>query len=340
MVVLATFAATPGCAQTRVAAAPADNTAPATAPAPRIQFVESEFDAGTVTAGTIVRHAFPYINTGTAPLAITDAASSCECTTIQRSPSRVDAGQTGTIVIQFDSSGFNGDIAEAVAVASNDPNHPRTILTLKARVSGPIDLSPAAVLFTRVAGALAPETKRIHITNRTTKPLRLSSPEAGDRAFTAELKTLRPGKEFELSVTAVPPFGSGTFRGSITMKTNLPEVPAIRVPAVVVVQPPVTVAPAAIRWRDGPSTSAREVRVLVRNNSAMSGFAISEATVTLPGVVAVVKEIEAGRRFSVVLTFPVGFEWPHEDHAALKIKTTNPLMPVITVPIGRDPRRT
>ena len=47
---------------------------------PIMTFEETEFDFGTIEGGTNVEHVFKFTNTGTAPLVIVDAKSSCGCT--------------------------------------------------------------------------------------------------------------------------------------------------------------------------------------------------------------------------------------------------------------------
>lgn len=237
LVVVAVCAAARGWAQTqnptaRAVGATADKTS-----APTIEFAKPVFDAGSLTAGAVVRHEYGFTNLGTAPLMVTAVEPSCGCTTIEKWTTRVEAGQTGTVPIYFDSTGLNGEISRWIVVVSNDPVQPKAMLTLKAMVRDPIERSPGSAIFTPAAGALASETKLIRIINRTAEPLDLSAPTVGNRAFAAELKTIVPGREFELRVTTVPPFVPGTVRAAITINTNLSQVPVLTVEAVVVVQP-------------------------------------------------------------------------------------------------------
>lgn len=312
-------------------------TAIAKTPAPKIQFAETEFAMGNIIAGTVVRHDFTLTNTGTAPLVIMDVNPSCGCTTIEHWPTRLEPGQTGAIQVRFDSTDFHGEVAKWIGVTSNDPAQPQAVLTLTATISNPIELTPANAIFTPIAGSLARESKTIRITNHTGKPLLLSAPESASRAFVAELKTVLPENEFELDVTTVPPFAAGTTRGIISIKTNSSQMPTLALTALAVVQQPVTVSPAEIRLRDTPLPSNLETRVTLRNYSGMAGFAVSEPTVNVPGATAVVKEVEAGRVFSVLLTFPAGFALPPGEKAEVKIKTTHPEFPLVTVPIRQNP---
>ena len=338
MLAFAMLAARGSVAQADHPVASAEGTNAAKKSAPKIEFVESALDVGQITAGTVVNHDYVFTNTGTVPLVITGVEPSCGCTSIGTWSASVEPGQTGTIPIQFDSTGFKGEINKWIIVASNDPDQPNAMLTLKGMIWDPIEVSPAHAIFTPVAGTLVSETKILRITNHTAEPVILSAPESTDHAFAVELKTVRPEKEFELRVTTVPPFGKGTLRDTIAIKTNSSRVPTLAITALVVVQQPVTVLPTDIRLRETPLASKLEERVTIRNNSAMTGLGISEPVVNRPDVSAVVKEVEPGRVFSVLVTFPAGFQLPAGEQAELKIKTTHPLFPVITVPIHQNPR--
>jgi len=223
---------------TQTPASPAAATVDAKTAAPQIQFLEPVFDAGTLTAGAVVRHEYAFTNTGGAPLQVTRVEPSCGCTTIETWTARLAPGQTGTIPIYFDSADLSGDISRWIVVASTDPDRPEVALTVKAIVRAPIDVSPAQAIFTPGAGTRTSETKIIRITNRTAEPLILAAPQSSNRAFAVELKTVVPGQEFELHVTAVPPFASHSRRGTITIKTNSSQRPRITVDAVAIIRPP------------------------------------------------------------------------------------------------------
>ncbi len=305
--------------------------------APKIQFAAPVFDFGTVGAGTVVRHNYFFTNKGAAPLVVTEVHPTCDCTTVGEWSASLQPGQTGLIPIQFDSTGYVGAVSKQIMVACNDPATPEVILTLKGMVSNPIEVSPPNAVFTPVAGTTTSETKVIRITNHAKEPLHLSPPECTNKAFAVALQSVRPEQEFELHVTTVPPFDPGTVVGLVTIKTNSPQVPLLAVTALAVVQKEVAVRPTEIWLRGGPLPSSFQARVTIRNNVGIAGFAVSDPIVNLPGVTAVVKEVQPGRVFDILLTFPAGLELPPGSRAELTVRTTHPHFPVITVPIRQNP---
>lgn len=304
--------------------------------AAKIQFVVPTLNFGRIAAGTVLDHSYVFKNGGDGPLTITSVFPTCGCTTVGDFSAELEPGQTGTIPIRFDSTGFDGEITKEVVIASNDPDQPEVTLLIEGTVYSSVTVSPNDAVFASFADATASETKIVRITNNTEKPLALAAPESNNPAFVAELKTVLPGKEFELHVTAVPPFGAAGLRGQIALKTNSPERPVITVTTLVVVQKLVTVVPSGI-WVPTPPTT--QSRVTIRNNSGATGFALSDPVVNLPGVTAVVNEVEPGRVFSVVLTFPSEFALPVGTQGELRVQTNHPRFPTVTVPIRPAPRR-
>src|ERR1017187_6139405 len=61
------------------------------------------------------------------------------------------------------------------------------------------------------------------------EPITLSAPESNNRAFTAQLATKQPGKEFQLTISAAPPFEPGKTQAQITLKTSSTNMPLITI---------------------------------------------------------------------------------------------------------------
>jgi hypothetical protein len=113
----------------------------------RAKFSETSFDFGTVAQGTIVSHVFNFKNVGNADLQIQRLVSGCGCTAASSSMQPIAPGQSGTIKIDFDTSGFAGAKSKFVQVYSNDFDSPDIRLTLTGTVESDVDCSPASILF-------------------------------------------------------------------------------------------------------------------------------------------------------------------------------------------------
>jgi hypothetical protein len=85
----------------------------------KISFKEYEHNFGRVTAGEKVACIFTFQNTGTAPLVISSATTSCDCTVSKYDKKPVLPGKSGIIEAVFDSSGRNGKQTKIVTIQSN-----------------------------------------------------------------------------------------------------------------------------------------------------------------------------------------------------------------------------
>jgi len=85
----------------------------------KIIFKEYEHNFGKVVEGEKVVCTFTFENTGTGPLVIASATTSCGCTVTKYNNKPVLPGESGIIEVAFDSSGRNGIQTKTVTVRSN-----------------------------------------------------------------------------------------------------------------------------------------------------------------------------------------------------------------------------
>jgi hypothetical protein len=85
----------------------------------KISFKEYEHSFGRVTAGEKVACIFTFENSGTAPLVISSATTSCGCTVSKYDKKPVLPGKSSTIEVVFDTSGRNGTQTKTVTIQSN-----------------------------------------------------------------------------------------------------------------------------------------------------------------------------------------------------------------------------
>src|SRR5437016_411254 len=237
------------------------------APAPRIQFETTSFDFGKVQPTDHPQHDFIFTNIGTAILEIKEVKPGCGCTTAGAWDHEVAPGKTGKIPLQFNPANFSGRVYKSAAVTCNDPVLGAYNLQFQANVWRPVDMQPQYAYFLPVEGEETNETKVIHILNNQEEALTLETPQATTAAFKMELKTLRPGKEFELRVTYAGSSSNGVVHDSITVKTSATNNPTLSLTAMVMPQPAVIAVPQPIQLPPGPFSPEYRYPVTVRNNS-------------------------------------------------------------------------
>src|SRR5882724_11399140 len=190
------------------------------APAPtgaKIQFETPTYDFGRAKSGEAVKHTFIFTNTGCETLEINNVRPGCGCTTAGEWTKKVEPGKTGEIPIQVNTANFNGPIMKNVSVDSNDKTQPTSVLYLKGTVWKPVDINPQFAMIN-----VPPDTQVgstvVRIINNMDEPLTLSNPEVNNPGFSATLKTNSPGKEFEMTISIVPPIRTGYSQAQVTIK--------------------------------------------------------------------------------------------------------------------------
>lgn len=89
---------------------------------PVITFTETSFDFGDLVQGDTVSHVFKFTNTGTQPLVLSEVLTTCGCTAPAWSRTPILPGQSGDILIRYNSTGKMGIQNKVVTVISNATN--------------------------------------------------------------------------------------------------------------------------------------------------------------------------------------------------------------------------
>lgn len=301
---------------------------------PGIRFAQPVYDFGRVQAGEIVKHTFVFTNAGNRVLEVKSVTPSCGCTTPGNWDRRVEPGQTGNIPVQVATAGFNGPLSKSVTVMCNDSLHSTVVLYLRGAVWRPVDITPSYATFTTIAGASTNTTKTLRIVSNLDESLVLSPPECTNTAFQTEIKTVQPGKLFDLCITFVPPAKDGYIQCPVKIKTSSPKHPVISIDAVAFVQKQVVTSPPQINLQAGPLINMTEYKVAIRGLGGLP-LALSEPTVDEPGVELEIQEMQPGRWYNLAAKFPAGFQVPAGKRLEVRVKTNNPQYPVVVLPVNQ-----
>ncbi len=314
------------------AANPAAEIAPPRNGGPRLDVAAPAHDFGRIPQGQVAHHGFKITNTGDALLEITEVKPACGCTTAGDWPHRLPPGETGTISIQMETAQFTGPIAKTITVTSNDPTHPQTVLEIKAAVWTPIQISQPVVIFPALTEPTQVLTRSVTIRNQVEGVLRLSELQSDQPAFQPALKEIVPGREFELTVTTVPPLANGTTTAHITLKTSNPKMPALTVQAVATLLPPVQVAPTEIMLPTAKLLTLEKRYVVLLNHRGFD-LQLSEVKTNAAGVEITTSITQDKKQFTVLLTFPAGFQADAPGKRSVTGQTNHPELPTFEVPI-------
>jgi hypothetical protein len=325
---------------------------------PKITFSDTTFDFEKIRAGEIVNHTFIFTNIGDQVLEIKDVRPSCGCTTAGAWEHEVQPGKSGGIPVRFNSTEYTGPVHKTIIIVCNDPSETNLILHLRGTIWRPIEVTPENATFLASSDGRTNEIRVVRILNNLEQPLTLAEPVCTNNAFQATLKTVRPGKEFELAISLIPQSKPVSLWAPVTLKTSSTNVPQLTVMVRALVQAPITAMPSAIILPGHPLTDRLEFSVTVRNNGAdplilsepsvaaglspsadsgrPGGTDVGSATGPLKPVAdtqARVQEVQPGRMFILAATFPSGFHVDPGQSVALRVKTNHPQIPVLNVPV-------
>jgi hypothetical protein len=310
----------------------ATNLVSGPAAGPRIQFAEPTYDFGEIQAGELVKHDFVFTNLGTETLRIDQVRTSCGCTAAGQWDRELAPGATGKIPIQFTSASFRGQVLKTVTVISNDPRQTNTPLQLKGKVWVPVEVNPSSVMFQYDGESSVVESRTVRIVSNVKEPLVLSELSCTNPAFKAELKEEQPGKEFTLQISTVPPVGTGMITAPVTLKTSSTNLPQIRVLAYAIERLPIMISPSQIMLPAGPLTLTNRPVVTIRSSST-NALVLSDVTIGLTNVEVQVREVQPGRLYNLIATFPPGFQLPAGQRPELSVKSNHPKFPLIRIPV-------
>jgi hypothetical protein len=315
---------------------------------PRIQFNTENYNAGTNLVGEPINYTFLITNTGDETLVISSVHPGCGCTTVGPTTSgggtlpgdawthEIAPGRTGVIPIQVNTSTLRGQINKTVTVTSNDKTRPSVALQITGNVWQPIEVEPDRVYFNLKANDTNAQNQVVKIVNRTDVPLLLSNPRSTTNLFSAVLKTNDPGKEYELTISGVPPphltpfLSTVTIAGDISLTSSATNRNPLAISVVESITPEIFVFPTSIQLPVAPLIQPRTETVSFRDT--ITNIVLSDPSVDLPGVKVALLMVQTNRYYTLSVAFPQGFQVQPGQHVT--VKTDNPQFPTISVPIS------
>lgn len=216
--------------------------------APSILFDTKTFQGGTIIEGKsgIINAVFNVKNTGDSVLTFTSVRPSCPCVVVKYD-SLILPGATAQIEAVLNTKGFHsGPVTKGVVITSNAKNEPIVRLTIKAVFEARIDVLQKYLVFndsrsgrdTLSLATKKSDFKIIGVEFYSSESDQASSNSAWQPilpvaiAFNALLKdsTCADGRKF-FRYELVPASFKKSQGGYVTIKTNHPEKPEIKLPA-------------------------------------------------------------------------------------------------------------
>lgn len=293
---------------------------------------------GEVWTNQSLEHAFSITNTGDETLKILQVKPSCGCTVAGSYPREIKPGDTGKFPFKLNSNKLRGKFSKTISVKTNDPKAGQMRLSLTGTVKHFIEVTPSMAQFGRV-DADTVRTKTVKLQNNTDKimKLTLSSQTPESETFKAELVEVVPGKQYDLNITAQPPFKPKLNRHLIKIDSNLAEHKSVDIICMANYPPRIELQPDTIVVQPVSRDVVRKVRF--RNNGAKLVNLVS-AKADDDSLKVETKPIEDGKQYELTITIPANYEPPSGSNPVVLVKTDDEEHPELSLPIRAVKKRT
>ena len=223
-------------------------------------------------------------------------------------------------------SKLSGEFTRKITVETNDPSHPKEILTCKGQILEPITMKPKRFSFIQASRTAPGQKKTIVITPGDAGPLNLKLTPLDSQFFEAELREIEAGKRYELEVTLKTPLPDKTVRTTLKLETGLAQAPHITIPTSAIPRPHVVASP---RRFNVPAKRKPDWRQAVRLEwDDDAPHKILGATSSDPGLI--VKVIDDAGQQAVVVEVAENYE-PRPGAQFVIVRTDDTEAPTVRV---------
>ncbi|MCG3136576.1 MAG: Thiol-disulfide oxidoreductase ResA [Phycisphaerae bacterium] len=290
---------------------------------------------GEFWVGGLLEHTFEFTNTGTESLELVKVRPSCGCTLAGEFTKSVPPGGKGTIPITVDSKRVHGQFTKSISVQTNSRTQPNIVLRITGTVKQYLDVQPAAAQFGQLK-ANDEKTQTVKIINQSEVAATLTLPDpAVGKCFTASLKETVPGKEFELTLQAHPPYSDGPQNATLQLQTNIPQQPTVAIRLFATVLPRLSLQPLSLII---PAARAEEsTQEFKLTNNGNNPVHLLEATTTDPKLTLTIVEDQPGQLYTVRVKIPAGYV-PDGAGNTITFRTDDPEKKQFDIPVRRNSR--
>src|SRR5262249_15660672 len=160
---------------------------------------------------------------------------------------QVPPGGEASVTVIWDTQAVRGDTTAKALLRLNETE--AASLTLSAKIVPPIGILPYAAVF--ISGFRNEQvTRTLEITNNESTPVNITGLRGAEGAstFSANLKTLDPGRRYQLDVQLKPDGPGGRSQHALQILTDHPRFSVINVPVNVLLKDEVYVNPDSVEF--------------------------------------------------------------------------------------------
>lgn len=232
---------------------------------PRLVLPKVTYDFKSVQEGEVVKAAFNLKNQGSSALLIKKIFPACGCTVAEMTSKEIAPGKTGTLKVNFDTSGFHGQKIKTVRLFTNDPKRSTVVLSIQGKVKRDIEIEPSRLYF---GATVKGSNKTVSANITTSKGVSILGiiPRSDD--INVVEKNIPGGIRITAKLSDDVPVG--ILRNRIVVKTNSKHNPVLNIPVFARVEGDLNMNPSDVSFGliDGPLGQDVVTKVRVKNRSA------------------------------------------------------------------------
>lgn len=317
----------------------AEPSAPAAPAGPK--FDQPDFDAGTVTLGTVIHHSFTITNSGAVPLTVKEVKPSCGCTTSDYTRDPIAPGASGQVTLEVHPYG-PGEFVKSATVLLASPAESSQSLTVHFKAVQLITADPDRIFLPSAAAFepfdFPPITLKAGLVGKTFSSPSVTELPAGTRVTLTPVKS---GLEYRLEFKIDRGHKPGeTLNGHLTLSTGMTDQPNFEIPYTISFRGKVQLTPDRLVWGVIPAEQlkkgAENYRMRLLIDYAGEGGRLLKlgkpVSSTRAVVVETVKELVPGRRYELLVALDPAAA-AGEVRGTITLPTSEPTMRKVEIPI-------
>jgi hypothetical protein len=308
-----------------------------TAPVPRALAREIGHDFGPVDSSAVLSHTFTIRNAGTGPLTVLGVDCS-QAGMTSRFERVIQPGATGRITIEWNLAGTTGDLDAQVVVHVNDVQKPRITFRLTGTTTRSIEVQPSPDVFVTIFDDETAE-RRVTIVNHDARPLAITAVRPVGPHFTATLRTVEPGRRYEVLVRVPSGLAPGRYVDPLYVDTNHPRQGTLQFGVNTFVKSRMYASPDVIDFGDVPLDKVRAGLGAAWGTQSLTlrtrtgDFAITAISSDIPALRIVRSPGGVSSTFGLVVTLdPVRLQ-PGSLEGVIRVDTSDKAFPSIVIPV-------
>jgi hypothetical protein len=311
------------------ATASAEVSAPAAAAhsGPALSIRDTSQDGGTVEEGTLLKYRFTVANPGDANLEITQVKPSCGCT-VPHWDKEIAPGKEGEIDAEVHTEHFRGAILKHLTVISNDPQHPQLELSLTAKITPLVEITPGPVALMAVDDKPVSQVFTLERTGG--RPMKILQVSPVGSYLKTELAPLPGDGRYKLTVTASTEAPLGRSPTAIMVKTDLPKGGDLAL--TVIVDRGIITTPPMVYWALPAGDLKAPVQGLVTIMRQQRPFHVKSVSADDPKLQTRLITVREGQEYQVAVTYAGGWQGDRTQKT-LTVTTDDPKQPELKIPV-------